>query len=73
MRARVLMEFRDRRDWAVAYAAGDIVDVDEARMAELVGLGLVEDADAAAPAGETPAVEAADAPPRPRPKGRGKA
>lgn len=72
MRARVLREFRDRRDWAVAYAAGDIIDVDEARMAELAGLGLVEDAGAVAPADEPPAPEAGAAPPRPRPKGRGR-
>lgn len=71
MRARVVKAFRDRRDWAVLHAVGDVVDVDAARMAELMRLGLAVEAESADGGAVKPAA-AQEAPRRSRPKGKGR-
>lgn len=45
MRVKVISEFREASDWSVLRRVGDIVDVGEARAAELCKLGLAEAAE----------------------------
>jgi hypothetical protein len=43
MKVRVLIEFRDKDDYAKVYAANSVVEFDKDRSRELLALGLVEE------------------------------
>lgn len=43
MKVRVLIEFRDKDDYAKIYTANSVVEFDKDRSRELLALGLVEE------------------------------
>lgn len=42
MKVKVLQPFRDINDFSLAHNIGDVIDVDDARAARLIELGLAE-------------------------------